>query len=265
MKAAVSYSVSILGAGRVATHLGNALFQAGHHIVQVYGRNPEKANALAEKLNAEAIHDISLINPDVAMLIMAVSDDAIGSLSAELPLINGCVAHTAGFRDRHEINSKHKRKAVFYPLQTFTFEREVDFSKVPFFIEADEADDLELLRQLAAGLSPKIIASTIEQRRILHLAAVMTSNFSNALYIVAKELLDEYGLDFSVLHPLLLETAQKALEVDPREGQTGPARRNDQGTIEKHLKLLEDKPQIAEIYQLMTNYIINTYHNKTNE
>lgn len=132
-------------------------------------------------------------------------------------------------------------------------------------MEADKKEDAELLMHIASRMSKSVRISSFSERQFLHLAAVFVSNFSNSLYVTGKEILEQKGLDFSLLHPLILETAAKAVASDPFEGQTGPARRNDKGTIAKHLQMLHENPEVAAIYQLLTERILHQYHNNKNE
>lgn len=255
----------IAGTGRLAEHLSVAIQRSGFNVEQVYGRNLSKATILAEKIGAHAIDNLCDLNPETTLCILAISDDAIAELSEAIPVFKGLLVHTSGFRGLEEIHPKHIRRGVFYPLQTFTKGRATDFSEVPFFVEADKKEDAELLMHIASRMSKSVRISSFSERQFLHLAAVFVSNFSNSLYVTGKEILEQKGLDFSLLHPLILETAAKAVASDPFEGQTGPARRNDKGTIAKHLQMLHENPEVAAIYQLLTERILHQYHNNKNE
>ncbi|MCK9449926.1 MAG: DUF2520 domain-containing protein [Bacteroidales bacterium] len=257
--------VCVLGTGRVAGHLCTALFRAGFSIIQVYGRNWSKARELAVSVQAQPIDNLENLHTDAHLYILALSDDAIYQVSESISVTNGLIVHTSGFRALTEIHSKHPRRGVFYPLQTFTSGRQLSFDHLPLFVEASQTDDLSMLSDIAVRLGCKPVYSTEDQRQTLHLAAVFVSNFSNALYGMAKKILEEKGLDFRYLHPLIIETARKAVVMDPVDGQTGPARRKDLGTIEKHMQLLASQKEAKAIYQLMTDIIIQQYHTLSDE
>lgn len=259
------YKIAIVGSGRLARQLANAFFHAGIFVSQIYARNADKAQSIANQIGAQDVNDIHAIETDTSCCVLAVSDDAIAAVSEALPPIEGLVVHTSGFRGFQEIHSKHAHRGVFYPLQTFTHGREADFLSIPFFVEAEHDADQSFLLELGNRLSEKVMVSRLLERQRLHLAAVFVSNFTNALYVIGKELLETEGLDFSLLHPLILETAKKVTALNPREGQTGPARRNDQGTINEHVKMLNKNQEAAEVYELFTSIIKKKYKNQKDE
>jgi predicted short-subunit dehydrogenase-like oxidoreductase (DUF2520 family) len=150
--------------------------------------------------------------------------------------------------------SEKNRKGVFYPLQTFSKNREVNFNNVPICVEATEAEDLKLLMNLGKSLSEKVVEVNSEERTKLHLAAVFVNNFVNHLYAIGDDILSDNELPFDLLHPLIEETASKIKTLAPSQVQTGPASRGDQKTIEKHLHLLKEGP-ISVLYQQLTESI----------
>ena len=153
------------------------------------------------------------------------------------------------------------RKGVFYPLQSFSKNSEVDFSEIPICIETQNDTDLVLLKQLGNSISNNVLTVSSEKREKIHLSAVIVNNFVNYLYQVANDLLHEQSLSFDLLKPLILETANKIISLSPAEAQTGPAKRNDKKTIEKQLYLLKESPY-KDIYQDLTNSILKKYHNQ---
>lgn len=259
------YKIAIVGSGRLARQLANAFFSAGIVVSQIYARNSGMAQRIANQIGAQAVNDIHAIKTDTTCCVLAVSDDAIAAVSEALPSIEGLVVHTSGFRGFQEIHSKHAHRGVFYPLQTFTHGRDADFHSIPFFVEAEHDADQSFLLELGNKLSDKVMVSRLFERQRLHLAAVFVSNFTNALYVIGKDLLEAENLDFSLLHPLILETASKAIALNPHEGQTGPARRNDAGTIREHVKMLYKNQEAAEVYKLFTSIIQNKYKNQKDE
>lgn len=247
-------SLVIIGTGNVATHLYSAFLNTeGVIIKQVFGRNQEHLKYFSERSNTTSIAD-DIIEADI--YLVAVSDNAIEPVSQTIPYKKGIVAHTSGSVPMSEI--LHQRKGVFYPLQTFTKDKEINFEKIPICIEAHETEDLILLKHLAGLLSGSVYEVRSEQRKKLHLAAVFANNFSNHLFQIAKEICEKEMLPFELLRPLIIETAEKLRNLDPKDAQTGPARRNDLLTMQKHLEEL-DNPLHKKIYQLLSESIKETY------
>lgn len=248
----------IIGAGNVATHLASALENtAGIAIDTVWSRNIENASRIAAGLkSAVATDEISAIPRDADLYLIAVSDDAIADIASSMPPVNGMVAHTSGTVpiDILAIVSC-KGFGSFYPLQTFSKDRALDLANVPFFIEGNDEETAKALYGPAARISTRVIYADSSLRGKLHIAAVFASNFANALWGVADDILAETGLGLDILHPLLEETLSKAVLMGPDNAQTGPAKRNDQHTINSHLAKLTD-PRLKELYSGLTNLII---------
>ena len=248
--------VVFIGAGNLATNLAKALYYKGFRIVQVYSRTEESARALAEKVEADYTTDLQEISKDAKLYIVSLKDAAFVEL---LPQITegkqkSLLVHTAGSIPMSVWEGHAERYGVFYPMQTFSKQREVDFQEVPFFIEAKRAEDTELLKAIASTLSEKVYEADSEQRKSLHLAAVFICNFTNHMYALAADLLEKYNLPFEVMLPLIDETARKVHELAPRDAQTGPAVRYDENVMSNHLAMLVDSPALQEIYKLMSNY-----------
>ena len=248
-------SVVILGAGNVGVHLFEAFNKAENIVVnQWFNRDLKRIESYK---NSIAITSAFSELADADIYILAVSDDAIAALSSQLPFHDKLVVHTSGTVGIHDLDRKHRR-GVFYPVQTFSKDSEIDFKDVPICIEALEKPDLQLLKNLAEALGSPYYKISTEQRQILHLSAVFVNNFTNQLYRIAHEISDAKGINFDVLKPLILETAKKVQTLSPYMAQTGPAKRNDKKTIKKHLKLLENEDHKA-IYELLTNSIKKTH------
>jgi predicted short-subunit dehydrogenase-like oxidoreductase (DUF2520 family) len=247
--------VIIIGSGNVAQHL-IAAFQHSKNtggeieLVQVYSR---KANTLVNVVDAD------LVTTDIADLleadlyIIAVSDDAIGTVAAQLPFKNRLVVHTSGSVGLDVLDDDNRR-GVFYPLQTFTKNKVVDFKTIPICLESENSTDFRLLDKVAKAISDKVFAINSEQRKALHVAAVFVNNFTNHLYTIGNEICQENQVPFDILKPLILETAQKIMTISPKEAQTGPAKRNDISTIEAHQLFLSNKNQ-ETIYKIITQSI----------
>jgi predicted short-subunit dehydrogenase-like oxidoreductase (DUF2520 family) len=258
-------NVILIGTGRVSWNLGNALKDKGINILEVAGRSFEKVNQLSEKFQSKAVTDFNQINPNADLYILAVSDDVIEEVASQMPFVKGIVVHTSGMKDSLVLSKFFARTGIFYPLQTFSFERQPDFISIPIFIQSNVVDDLDLLRRLAKILSTSVVAIDDHQRQQLHLAAVFVNNFANALYLMADQILTKEGLSIDFLKPLMIETAMKATYLSPEQAQTGPARRNDQGTIAKHLELLKASPELHEIYKNFSAYILTKYNRNLHE
>lgn len=238
----MSLDICIIGTGNVSWHLQKAFLAAGHNVIAVSSRLP------------------ALIPPNSDFYIIAVSDDAIPSVAASLPPFKGILLHTSGSVSIDAL-APHSPRGVFYPLQTFTKGVELNYALIPFFIEASDDDALSRLSALVASIDAEAYPLSSVNRRKLHLAAVVSSNFSNALYTLADEQLNTFGLSFSCLKPLLSETLRKAAATSPLEAQTGPARRGDYATIDSHLKELADNQDAAEIYRTLTSLILRQQGN----
>jgi predicted short-subunit dehydrogenase-like oxidoreductase (DUF2520 family) len=251
-------SVVLLGAGNVATHLYKAFIKSKDvSVSQWYNRNLEPIQTY--KNEVEVIDDINKLKK-ADVYIIAVSDDAISNLSSQLPFENRLVIHTSGSVGIYELDKKNER-GVFYPLQTFSKNAEVDFKQVPICIEVIKKNNLKTLKSLSEALGSESHKVNTEQRKALHLAAVFVNNFTNQLYRIAHEITESKGVDFNILKPLILETAKKVQDLSPYMAQTGPAKRNDKKTIRKHLKLLENQHH-KDIYELLTTSIQKTHGRK---
>ncbi|PQJ74587.1 Rossmann-like and DUF2520 domain-containing protein [Polaribacter gangjinensis] len=206
-----------------------------------------------ETLNVQLIssRDLNAI-PKSDVTIIAVSDDAVATVSSQIS--TDFVVHTSGSVPLSGLKN-NTRKGVFYPLQTFSKDKKVDYTQVPFCIEATTESDVKLLETLAGFLSKKIYHISSEQRKAIHVAAVFANNFTNHLYKIAHDICDTHQIPFEILHPLINETADKIKVLPPALAQTGPAIRKDAATIKNHLFLLTEKQQ--EIYTILTKSIQN--------
>jgi len=245
--------LSIIGSGNVAHHLIRAFSKNSEiELVQVLARNPLSISSLisTDKITS----DFKALCP-VDLTIIAVTDKEITNVSEHIPSDNRLVVHTSGSVAIETLAAKN-RKGVFYPLQTFSKSKEIDFKLIPICIEAQQESDLELLKTVAKSISNSVYDVNSQQRKALHVAAVFVSNFTNHLYQIGNELCEENKLPFSILIPLILETAQKIVSLAPKEAQTGPAQRMDTLTINSHLDFLTDENQ-KEIYKMLTKSIID--------
>lgn len=249
--------IALIGAGNVATCLGPRLKEAGHEITAVYSRTVESARALADRLGAKYTTDLKAVPASDAAIVM-LKDDALKELAPAIAvsLKEALLLHTAGSVPMDIWRSAGAFKfGVLYPMQTFSKASRIDWSQVPLFIEGSSAPVLESIRELALTISPDVTPLSSEGRKKLHLAAVFTCNFSNHMYAIAERLLATEGVPFSVMLPLVRETARKVETLSPQDAQTGPAIRGDRKVMAEHLELLRDYPEYAELYRLISTDI----------
>ena len=249
--------IVLLGSGNVATHLFKAFTAAeGVRVKQVYNHSYESLDFFKDK--TEITTEISQLT-EADIYLMALKDDVIPDISEKLENKTGLIVHTSGSVSLHAL-SGNSRQGVFYPLQTFSKENEVNYCTIPFCLEANSNEDLQLLKELAAKVSGNVYEISSEQRRKLHLSAVFVCNFVNHLYAVGEQICQKSDIPFEILKPLIAETAGKIQQASPAKVQTGPAIRNDKSTINTHLELLESSEN-KKIYELLT-LAIQSFHGK---
>ena len=254
--------VVLIGSGSVATHLGIALQAEGIKISQVYSRNVLNAEALAQKLNTTFISDISDIYMDADIYFYALTDNAFKSILRKIEMPKGIQVHTAGCIPMSEFDGFASKFGVFYPVQTFSINKPVNFSQIPICIEASNNEVQQQLLEIGNLLSTKTYLIDSENRKKLHLAAVFACNFTNYMYDIASKIIDESGLTFEIIQPLIAETAEKIKTLIPYDAQTGPALRMDENTISKHLIMLNKRPDLKKIYKLLTKNIYERHKKK---
>ena len=232
--------IVLIGRGRLATNLLPALQRAGHDVMSIDSRT-------LESLPMEA--DVFVVSVKDSAL-QEVVGQAVKGREGQL------FVHTAGSMPMTLLQEQGAgRCGVFYPMQTFSKERLVDFGEIALFIEASDADSLQTLNVLAASLTTHVYQLTSDDRRYLHLAAVFACNFANHCYALAADVLQRRGLPFDVLLPLADETARKVHQLPPRQAQTGPAVRYDENVINMQHQLLNDQPDVQAVYDLLSQSI----------
>ncbi len=246
--------VIFIGAGNLATQLSKTLQEHGYEIVQIYSRSITNAKILGELLSCEYTDNLSQIKDAADLYIFSVKDTALQDCIRHIKPNNGLWVHTAGSIPITVFEPHIKRYGVLYPLQTFSKNKRVDFTNIPFFIEANSGRDLQLLTDIASNISQNVRTISSEQRKYIHLAAVFACNFTNHLYAISEKLLQEQGLPFDILLPLIQETADKVKGMSPVAAQTGPAVRYDENVMHKQLSLLKDE-RLKDIYQLLSQNI----------
>ncbi len=251
--------ISIIGAGNVATQLALAFTQARHQVVQIANRNQEHGQQLAGVVGASFTSDLSHL-ADADIYILAVKDDVIEEVAAQLQLNGKLLAHTSGTKSRSLLQKASYSYGIFYPLQTMTKTAKVDFKQVPILVEGVNEYAENELKRFAKTISQNVHSVDEEQRQWIHVAAVFANNFTNHLYGLSEALLQTHQLPFDILKPLIMQSVQNVMLQSPAQLQTGPAARNDAQVIDKHLQLLSDQPRLEKIYRILTDSIIATYH-----
>ena len=246
--------IVIIGSGNVAYHLAKAFQENRIPVSQLFGRNENDLKFISEQLQ---IPFSTTQLQDADLYLICVSDGSISEVSKLITKENCLVAHTSGSLPK-EILEGNFRKASFYPLQTFSKSKKLDYKEVPFFVESDDENDLELLKNLALNISKKVMISSYEKRKYIHLTAVFACNFVNHLFARAKEISDSQEIPFDYFLPLIKETTAKIEILEPKLAQTGPAIRNDERVLKAHEDLITDEEQL-KIYKIMNESIKKMY------
>lgn len=242
--------VVIIGAGNVAFHLYQSFSQNEQFdVIQVFNRNKEHLDFVQDA--NRRVSDLKEIE-DADLYLVAIKDEALEEIAKQLDIKTGIIAHTSGSQPM-DVLSKYENFGVFYPLQTFSKNKPVNFKEIPLCLEANSQENLESLKKIATKVSDKVFEVDSEQRKALHVSAVFVNNFSNHLFALADDYCKKNDLPFEILRPLIKETFSKIETLDPFSAQTGPALRNDQKTISAHLEMLDDDKK--KIYTILTESI----------
>lgn len=254
----------LLGSGNAAFHIAPALRAAGVEWLQVYSRTSAHAREMAERIGAASCTDsLDEISKEAGLYLLAVSDQALPAIAGRLRLPGKTVAHVAGSVPLSALAPVSGHHGVMYFFQTFSKEASSpDFRKIPVCLEASDDVTANLLESLARRVSDKVCFLSYEQREVLHIGGVFVNNYVNFMYTAASDLFAEQDMDFSLLHPLMEQTLEKALRIPPAKAQTGPAVRGDKEVLSRHLRRLSQTPQgkrYEETYRLLAHAIANRY------
>jgi predicted short-subunit dehydrogenase-like oxidoreductase (DUF2520 family) len=252
-------SISIIGSGNVAWNLGRMIHEAGIGIDSIYSRDISHAAKLATQLNAETVDHLDAVSSASDLLLFEVKDDVLMEVGSSLSGSSQILAHTSGSVGMNVFGGA-ARAAVFYPLQTFSKNKQYEGVSFPICIEAANADDRSTLKTLGAALvgTENIYEIDSAQRKTLHVAAVFACNFTNYFFTIAEDILKKDEMSFDLLKPLISETISKIDERGPSQNQTGPAIRGDQKIISSHLDYLATNEDYRHLYKLVTEQIINS-------
>lgn len=251
--------ITLIGSGNVATHLAIALHKKGYAIQNIFSRKYYRAKVLAEKVDAVATSSYKKIKDDSDIYIIAVSDDAIKSVVAQLKQFlpaSSFVVHTSGVKSSQVIAKHFPRFGICYPLQSLSKDKSVDFAQLPFCLFSDQKKDLKFLFKMTSQLGAPAFEVNDEERAKLHVAAVFANNFTNLMYTIAYDIAENENINFNILKPLILETAQKVQHHRPFDMQTGPAVRKDSATLQKHVTILQKYPRYKDIYNILTQELL---------
>ena len=257
----MSLNFCFIGAGNLATQLSVVLKKNGYNILQVYSKTEKSAKMLAEILNSDFTTSPKEITSKADIYIVALKDSALTEVLSRIDFRNRLVVHCSGSMPMSVLEEYSNNFGVFYPLQTFSKERVPDFKKIPVFIEANSEKNEKQLFDIAGKIFSSVVKLNSEKREHLHIAAVFACNFVNHFYTIASEILKKEHIDFEVLKPLILETAQKIQEMEPEKAQTGPAVRFDENIISSHLGKIKDLNNYAELYNSISKSIF-AHHQK---
>ena len=247
--------VTIIGTGNVATVFSKLIFSKGHSILQVFGRTNSITESIASAVNAENINDLANVNFEADIYIITVADKAITTICHELKLKDKLVLHTAGSVEKNILKNVSTNYGVLYPIQSIRKDMSLE-TTIPFLIDANNVDALNQLEKFAKSLSNEVTIGDDKQRLNLHIAAVFANNFVNYMYVQSALICEENNLDFKLLQPLIEETAMRLRTKHPKDVFTGPAKRNDIETIQKHQQALANQPKLLALYNAITKMIM---------
>jgi len=256
------FKIVLIGSGNVGYQLGRRFFEQGLQIVQVFSRKAEKAERLAKAIGCDFTTQLNLVTAEADIYILAVHDSSVGEVAKKLSNIlpaDKIVVHTSGATPSTVLAPFFPNCGVFYPLQTLSIDRAADFDTIPICVDAAFAETQEMLLALGQRISKQVQIVTDEERAVLHVAAVFVNNFANHLFQIGARIVEEEGISFDLLRPLILETALKIQNHAPADMQTGPARRCDASTIRRHERYLEKFPAYRELYTVLTQSLINHF------
>jgi predicted short-subunit dehydrogenase-like oxidoreductase (DUF2520 family) len=255
----MSLNFCFIGAGNLATHLSKAFQKKGFNILQIYSRTKKSAKELADILSVKYTTSVNEINENADIYFVTIHDSAVAEVLSQINFNNKLVVHCSGSLPLAAIENFTENTGVFYPLQTFSKNREVDFDEIPVFIESNSLKNKETLLHIANSISKSVSEINSEKRKLLHISAVFACNFVNHFYTLAAEILKSNDIPFNVLKPLILETALKVQELEPEKAQTGPAVRFDENIINAHLQALNNFDEYRQLYTLVSKSIFNHY------
>jgi hypothetical protein len=246
--------VVMIGSGNVATIFSRLIKRGGHTILQVISKQLPNARTLATELNCDFADNYGVLNKTADIYILAINDDSLNKLDNPFTVGDKLVVHTAASVSKHVLQNISTNYGVLYPLQSLRKEIR-DTVDIPLLIDGNSDHSVKMIRDLALSISPIVSKANDEERLKLHIAAVIANNFTNHLFSLTEEFCKEEKIDFKLLLPIINETTRRLSTHSPAAMQTGPAIRNDDSTINKHLAILANYPKLKNLYRLITDSI----------
>ncbi|MCQ2960248.1 MAG: F420-dependent NADP oxidoreductase [Bacteroidales bacterium] len=253
--------VVIIGAGNVGTHFAKALQMAGANIIQVFSRTMKSAVELASEVSSSFTTDIQNVTQNADLYLLCVNDSTISPIIKQLQIGEKLIVHTSGCVGIDVFEGYALNYGCVYPVQSFSKFKDLNYNEIPVFVEANNDENQQVLIDLMRLITPHVQILSSQQRKYLHLSAVLLNNFTNHLCTLSEMMMKENQLQFDLLKPLLKETFEKIVKYSPYEAQTGPAVRGDEFILQKHRELLENHRDILEIYNAIS-YSIKKTHTK---
>lgn len=244
-----------IGSGNMASYFAPGLQAAGHDVVQIYSRKLLHAQFLAEKTGSLATDKLNELIPDADAYILAIKDDALEEVAAQLHFPGKVAIHCAGALPLDVLQPVSEHRAVIWSLYSVKANNLPKSDQVPLIVEGATPEAVKIAEQLAYSLSANVLLTDFTQRKVLHLNAVFANNFTNHLLTIAQRMCEEHELPFSILHPIIRQTIDQVGHINPSDSQTGPAIREDKSTLAEHLKLLEGHPEWQQIYKDISDSI----------
>lgn len=257
-----SMKAVIIGAGNVGTHMATALRKKGVHISQIVSKSMKSAVELASQMECSFTTDMADVSKNADIYFVCVNDASIQQVVRQLNVGDKLVIHTSGSVGIEVFYDNAENYGVVYPMQTFSKFKKVNYHEIPFFIEANTPENEAALYNFLKKISPHVSTKNSHERAMIHLCAVFACNFTNHMCAISEMLLKEQKMKFDVFKPLVKETFDKMMKYSPYASQTGPAVRNDQQVVDKHIDALQNYPEIQKIYREMSDNIIHMHENK---
>jgi predicted short-subunit dehydrogenase-like oxidoreductase (DUF2520 family) len=250
---------NIIGTGNTAWFMAKRLKAAGHTCVGIYGRNPASANALADAINCPVYNSIADIHDEADCCIIAISDHAIESIVVQLSFQNTVLVHTAGSVMADVLSVATADYGVLWPIYSILKDDLPQHRNIPTVWEGSTPKAKQVIEELGNCISDMVFYADSEQRRWLHLSAVIGNNFTNHLLTICEEICTEKQMPFPLLFPIIIQTLERVTANSPMLLQTGPARRGDTVVLQKHMEMLESHADWQLIYDAISNSIKNMY------
>lgn len=247
--------LTVIGTGNVATVLANRFYVKGWTIQEVYGRDMQKTQILADMVKATAVNDIEKLSKEIDVVIIALSDKALSSVVSQLSFPNSLVLHTAGSVSKNVLQKTSENFGVLYPVQSMRKGMN-DETPIPFLIDGNHPSTIDAIEKIAFVISQEVARGNDELRLKLHVAAVFVCNFPNFLYMQSALFCETENIPFRLLQDLMEETANRIRYNHPSEVFTGPAIRGDMETVQKHLAVLQSLPYLQALYRTLTEQIV---------